>query len=314
MVRIGIRMTIPPVSPPSTDPDRPVWSIMIPTWRPDPTRLRAALESVLAQTRTGGRFQVTVVDDASPGWVGLPQLGAVAAGVTLERNAHRLGIAGNWNRCLELARGHLVHLLHQDDFVRDGFYARIEAGLTAHPEAGAAFVQPSYVDSTGRELQRGAQVSARSGLLHDWVEHVFVQLRFACAGIVVRRSVYERLGGYDTRLRYTLDWDMWQRIAVSTPIWYEPERLACCRLHGSSATNRLLRSGRNLREIAWSIERGQAYLGPEAGPATARRARAAYMQWAYRGARELLRQGRWLAGLGQLWGLRHLRWPDPRPP
>jgi hypothetical protein len=60
-------------------------------------------------------------------------------------------------------------------------------------------------------------VSARSGLLHDWVEHVFVQLRFACAGIVVRPSVYERLGGYDTRLRYTLDWDMWQRIAVNTP-------------------------------------------------------------------------------------------------
>ena len=150
---------------------------MIPTWRPDPTRLREALESVLAQTRTGGRFQVTVVDDASPAWVGLPQLGVVAAGVTLERNTHRLGIAGNWNRCLELARGRLVHLLHQDDFVRDGFYARIEAGLAAHPEAGAAFVQPSYVDSTGRELPRGAQVSARSGLLHDWVEHVFVQLR-----------------------------------------------------------------------------------------------------------------------------------------
>ena len=302
------------LSPSSTDHDRPVWSIMIPTWRPDPARLRDALESVLAQTRTGGRFQVTVVDDASPAWVGLPQLGVAAAGVTLERNTHRLGIAGNWNRCLELARGHLVHLLHQDDFVRDGFYARIEAGLAAHPEAGAAFVQPSYVDSTGRELPRGAQVSARSGLLHDWVEHVFVQLRFACAGIVVRRSVYERLGGYDTRLRYTLDWDMWQRIAVNTPIWYEPERLACCRLHGSSATNRLLLSGRNLREIAWSIERGRAYLGPAAGPATARRARAAYTPWAYRGARELLRQGRWLAGLGQLWGLRHLRWPAPRPP
>jgi hypothetical protein len=208
----------------------------------------------------------------------------------------------------------LVHLLHQDDFVRDGFYARVESGLAAHPDAGAAFVQPSYVDSTGRDLTRGFQVSTRSGLLDDWIEHVFVQLRFACAGIVVRRSVYERLGGYDTRLRYTLDWDMWQRIAVSTPIWYEPERLACCRLHGTSATNRLLRSGRNLREIAWSIERGRAYLGPEAGPATARRARTAYTQWAYRGARELLRQRRWLAGLGQLWALRHLRWPDPRPP
>ena len=47
---------------------------MIPTWRPDPSRLREALESVLAQTRTGGRFQVTVVEDASPAWVGRPRI------------------------------------------------------------------------------------------------------------------------------------------------------------------------------------------------------------------------------------------------
>jgi hypothetical protein len=149
-------------------------------------------------------------------------------------------------------------------------------------------------------------VATRSGLLEDWVEHVFVQLKFACAGIIVRRTVYERLGGFGSEFRYCLDWDMWQRIAASTPIWYEPDRLASCRIHPGSATGRLLRSGRNLREIAWSVERGQGYLGPEIGPAVARRARAAHTEWALRGAWRLLRQGRPLAALGQLWGIRHL--------
>lgn len=296
-------------------PDRPLWSVMIPTWRPDPTFLTEALDSVLAQAHALEQFQVTIVDDASPGFDGSACLrGGMAGAVTLERNPRRLGIAGNWNRCLELARGRLVHILHQDDFVRAGFYARVEAGLAAHPDAGAAFVQPSYVDPAGRPLPRGAQVSTRSGLLDDWVEHVFVQLKFACAGIVVRRTLYERLGGFDAELRYCLDWDMWQRVAASTPIWYEPDRLACCRIHPGSATGRLLRSGRNLREIAWSVERGQRYLGPEVGPAVARRARAAYTEWALRGAWRLLRQGRPLVALGQLWGIRHLlrTWSEGR--
>ena len=280
---------------------------MIPTWRPDPTFLTEALESVVAQASGDERFQVTIVDDASPGFDGLACLPrAVAGAATLERNPRHLGIAGNWNRCLELARGRLVHILHQDDFVRAGFYARVEAGLAAHPDAGAAFVQPSYVDPAGHPLPWGGQASEQSGLLANWAEHVFVQLKFACAGIVVRRSVYERLGGFDAELRYCLDWDMWQRIAVSTPIWYEPDQLACCRIHPGSATGRLLLSGENLREIAWSVERGQVYLGPEAGPAVARRARAAYTKWALRGAWRLLRQGRPLVALGQLWGTRHL--------
>ena len=59
-------------------------------------------------------------------------------------------------------------------------------------------------------------------------------------------------------------------------------------------------------EIAWSIERGREYLGPEAGPAVARRARDVYRRWAFRGAGRLVRRGRPLAAMGQLWGIRHL--------
>jgi GT2 family glycosyltransferase len=280
---------------------------MIPTWEPDPDHLAEALSSVLDQARQVGAFQLAIVDDASRRFDGEAFLRAVGApDVTFHRHPQHLGIAGNWNRCLDLARGHRVHILHQDDFVRDGFYSRVGADLEAHPEAGAAFVQPAFVDACGRTLPMGAQVADRSGILDDWIEHVFVSLKFACAGVVVNRTVYERVGGFDSRFRYALDWDMWMRVATSTPIWYQPARLACCRMHAGSATSRLQRSGRNLVEIARSIERGRAYLDPVLGAAVATKARASYTAWALQGARALVRDGRFLVALAQIWSARRL--------
>lgn len=300
-------MSVPLVAPLPPAPGRPLWSVMIPTWNPDPGQLAEALGSILGEARHEGPFQVAIVDDASPRFDGEAFVRAVGArSVTFHRNARHLGIAGNWNQCLALARGYRIHIVHQDDSVRDGFYAQVGAGLEANPEVGAVFVQPGYVDARGLPLPIGAQVAEKPGVLADWIEHVFVSLKFACAGIVVNRTVYERLGGFDSRFRYCLDWDMWKRIATNSPIWYEPARLACCRLHAASASSRLERSGRNLIEIAQSIERGRAYLDPVLGGPVASRARANYTAWAIRGARKLVRDGRPLTALTQVWAARRL--------
>lgn len=298
-------MSVSLIAPLAPDPGRPLWSVMIPTWEPDVGYLTEAVRSVLDQAPAGQTFQIAIVDDASLGFREDALRGAVGE-VTVHRHDRHLGIAGNWNRCLQLARGHRVHLLHQDDLVRDGFYTRVGAGLDACPQAGAVFVQPEYVDPTGRSLRWGVQVGSRPGILEEWVEHVFVALKFACAGIVVRRTVYERLGGFDSRLRYCLDWDMWKRVAVATPIWYEPARLAWCRRHRASATSRLQRSGRNLIEIGWSIKRDRAYLDPAIERLATDRARTYYTDLALRDARELLEGQQPLRAFAQIWAARHV--------
>ena len=50
-----------------------------------------------------------------------------------------------------------------------------------------------------------------------------------------------------------LDWDMWQRIALAYPIWYEPELLACYRVHTGSETMRLRRMGGDFADEAKAI-------------------------------------------------------------
>ena len=109
---------VPSIGPPPAGP-RPRFSVMVPTFRPD-GRLRQALRSVLAQDPGSERMQIAVVDDDSPG----NDLAAILAEVDparrieVIRGRRRAGLAGNWNRAIEAARGHLVHLLHQDEIGR----------------------------------------------------------------------------------------------------------------------------------------------------------------------------------------------------
>ena len=62
--------------------------------------------------------------------------------------------------------------------------------------------------------------------------------------IVVRRSVYEELGGFDDRLACAEDWEMWVRLAARFPVYYEERPLACYRLHGNSNTEGTCATGR----------------------------------------------------------------------
>jgi len=267
---------IPRIQPVSVS-ERPFWSVMIPTYRPRPDYLERAISSVIADLPPGKDVQIEIVDDASTEFDAAAFVRRIgAAGIATSRNPERRGLAGNWNACVARARGHWVHLLHQDDFVRPGFYAAMRRGIEAVPELGAAFCDCYFVSPDGLARRYTLVRERDPGVLRDWVRHVFVQLAIQTAAVVVRRDVYEALGGYDDDFTYVLDWDMWKRIAVRYPFWYEPRPLACYQLHRSSQTSRLRRTGRNIAEIAASIERSSPLLDAVTAARVTRDARRAY--------------------------------------
>jgi hypothetical protein len=95
---------------------------------------------------------------------------------------------------------------------------------------------------------------ATSGVLERCLEELAVQQKIQCPSIIVRREVYEHLGGFLSDLCYALDWELWVRIAARYPIWYEPNPLACYRLHKGNETARLSRTGTDLVDWKKSIE------------------------------------------------------------
>lgn len=282
---------------------------MIPTYNPDPKYLEQALRGVLDQDPGKQEMQIVLVDDGSD--VFDPELFIRELGVprvSFYRQPRHLGIGGNWNTCVEQARGQWVHLLHQDDLVLPGFYQRLRNSIETDARIGAAFCQHFLINSDSSRGYLMSRVKANTaGILADWLEHVFVALSIQTPSIVVKRSVYESVGGFDASFKYALDWDMWKRIATQYPMWYEPEPLAGYRQHGQSTTRKLMHSGRDIADVRRSIKISESYLQPPIAAAVTERACTYWAKIAIRNAGHLLFLERDPGGtIAQLWQARKI--------
>jgi glycosyltransferase involved in cell wall biosynthesis len=271
--------------------DRPFWSVMIPTYNARPDYLQQTLQSVLAQDPGPDAMQIEVVDDCSPDAAPLELVHRIAGDrVTVYREPKNNGLAGIWNRCIELAKGEWIHILHQDDFILPGFYAALRKAAE-NDRVGAAFSRFAMINPEGHWLYISQLHRESAGLLGDWHEAITAGQPIQCVAIVVRRAVYERLGGYRPQLRYALDWEMWQRIAAHYSFWFEPAILACYREHPASASTSLMLEAADTRDVSSMIDMTMAYHPRQRGMVLARRARTFWAGVAIDNSRRLLVKG-----------------------
>jgi hypothetical protein len=118
--------------------------------------------------------------------------------------------------------------------------------------------------------------------------------------IVVLRSVYEQLGGFDDRLACAEDWEMWVRVAACFPVYHEERPLACYRLHDDSNTGRNLREGLSLDYTRLAIELFAGYFEPAERRAVKRTAFFRYATSGLETAQRLQSQGDAAAARAQL--------------
>ena len=253
--------TLCAIAPVPEGEPRPTFSVMLPTYEPD-HRLGRSLAAVLAQAPDPAAMQIAVVDDGSRqvDVRALVRSFDPAGRVEVLLNQRRAGLAGNWNRCLSLARGKFVHLLHQDDHVLPGFYDRIGHGFRAAPGIGMAFCRSRIVDGNDRLIKTASRQQWTAGVLGGWLPRIAERQRVQTPAAVVARSTYERLGGFRTDLCHALDWEMWVRIAAATPVWYDPRVLAVYRRHRDNESHRLLKSGAVWPDLLQAIELNSSLL------------------------------------------------------
>ncbi|MEG3439696.1 glycosyltransferase [Pannus brasiliensis CCIBt3594] len=240
--------------PPIENAVRPLWSVMIPAYnRGD--YLRETLADVLAQDPGPEIMQIEVIDDCSPEEDLEAIVREVGGGrVGFYRQPYNVGHVKNFQTGLERSTGRLIHLLHGDDRVRPGFYEKMRAAFARHPEIGAAFCRHIFIDERGHWLYLSSLERSTDGILENWLERIAVEQRIQTPSIVVRREVYERLGGFDRRLPGSCeDWEMWVRIAARYPVWYDTEPLALYRVHANSITGGQLGSAADLRDARRAI-------------------------------------------------------------
>jgi glycosyltransferase involved in cell wall biosynthesis len=282
----------PPLIPARRDSGpRPHWSVMIPTYNPRADYLEETLRSVLRQDPGPEQMQIEIVDDCSIDNTASEVIRRVGAGrVTFHAEPQNRGLAVIWNRCIERARGEWIHILHQDDIVLPGFYVALQKG-TGDSRVAALFCRHAEINPEGHWLRISHLYRESAGLPDAWHEKITVHDVIQCPAIVVRRAVYEHVGGFRPQLAYTLDWEMWQRIAAQYSFWFEPSILACYRVHPASATSKLMLDAGDVREVRRTIKMMMAYHPPHRRSVLARKSRAFYAGLAVTNSRHLLVQG-----------------------
>jgi glycosyltransferase involved in cell wall biosynthesis len=236
------------VEPVPSGATRPLWSVMVPTYN-CAKYLRQTLESVLAQDPGPDQMQIEVVDDCST--KDDPQAVARDAGrgrVAFYRKPGNAGATANFNTCVERSRGSLVHILHGDDYVAGGFYEAMAKAALELPDCGLFASRCFIVDEDGviagvtqrlPALEKGGRVASS----------FYYENPIQCAGVVVRRSVYERLGGFLPSLAHTADCEMWSRAVAEAGGFVSTQVLAFYRAFPGNDTGRLARTADNLRDI-----------------------------------------------------------------
>ena len=245
---MNLAFTPPPIAPVPDGAHRPRWSVMIPTFN-CANYLRQTLGSVLAQDLGPEQMQIEVVDDCSSKDDPEAVVRETGKGrVAFFRKSKNEGAIPNFNTCIQHSRGHLVHILHGDDYVLAGFYDRVAALAERHASV-ALIASRSFI------VDEGNVITGITNRFHEMeggtrsLESFFYGTPIQPPGIVVRRSFYETHGGFLSELVHAADCEMWARAVGLMGGLVTPEVLACYRTFAANDSGRLARTAENLRDV-----------------------------------------------------------------
>lgn len=200
------------------------FSIITCTWNSQPY-VRQAVESVLQQSFAD--YELIFVDGGSTDGT-LEYLATIPGQVTILRDV-RGGISNAMNTGVHAARGQFIAHLHGDDY-----YLGAEM-LTE--------VDQALADS-GKAWLFGRIKSDIDGTLvtPNWPMPNYSRARLLCGNFIahpatfVSRTLFLDTGGFDTRLRYAMDYDLWLKLAKVAAPTYLPRHIAAFRRHAGSTS------------------------------------------------------------------------------
>ena len=174
--------------------------------------LPMAVESVLAQTF--GDWELLIIDDGSSD--ATPE--AVRPYLCDRRvkyfRSDRLGQPRAKNLGIGLSRGEFVAFLDADDAWLPTKLAEQLAVFHANPHVGVVYCRRSLINENGEPLAASHPAKPRAAQPGGRVLPLIFVQNFVCfSSVVVRRSVFAHVGGFDLQWDLAIDYDLWLRVA-----------------------------------------------------------------------------------------------------
>ena len=229
----------------------PVVSVIIPTYR-HRDYVRAALDSVFAQTCAD--YDIIIVNDGSPDDTAEVLRPLAASGRIRYIEQPNAGQAAARNRGFAEAKGEFVAFLDDDDlWPADKLQWQVDA-MRAAPDA--VLVYGSF------RLLRDGNLQAQDPMERP-AGRVARQFRRQCwimspGQTLMRTATVRELGGFDTGIWGSDDWDLYIRLAERGTFLYQDRVALHYRLHNANASGRALEHVRNhlkvvRRHIGWNL-------------------------------------------------------------
>jgi glycosyltransferase involved in cell wall biosynthesis len=257
------RKEAPPAGPGCLPPGRPLVSIVLPAFD-RPHLLAQALSSIAGQTLMVPT-EVIVCDDG-----GLDETRETVRRLggprwRYLRNPRRLGAVGNWNRCLREASGRWVMILHEDDALYPWYFECVV------PRLGGAPAAVCMKTSRGRAIPPQSRPRGTPPVMRYEPRFFLKSSMTPFPGVLMRRDLAIRLGGFDESWGPVADYEFWYRLSCAGRVEVVRATGAFYRVAAGQWTERtwcrMLRLSHLLR---LRIAREQLPAGPRVGRALAR--------------------------------------------
>ncbi|NBV85576.1 MAG: glycosyltransferase [Verrucomicrobia bacterium] len=231
---------------PATPPN-PAVSVCIPSFNGGEF-LEECLVSVA--TQQGVTLEIVLLDDDSTDGTFELAESVLQRYPTIERtvrkNPVRLGMAANWNACVNLARGEFVKLMGQDDVLLPDCLQKQVLAMRSHSNVSVASAARLMINKGSRPFFRmpspfpsgviAGPVAARQCLLSG------TNLIGDPVAVLFRKSAFDSAGCFNPKIKYCTDMEMWLRLLSLGDLYFEQSTLVLYRIHGES-------TGQSLRDI-----------------------------------------------------------------
>ena len=220
--------------------ERPLVSICIPAYN-SARFITKTIESALNQTYPS--IEVVVVDDNSSDDTVAVVEAIKDDRVKLYRNETNLGMTGNWNKCIRMARGEYVKLIPADDIIYPECIITSMKIFESNPEVVLSIVASDLINNddeiVGKYMHwpkggvfEGRKVAKKSAMLNNYFGNP--------VSVLFKKSDFEKTGGFDEDIPYILDFDLWLGLSAFGKVYFCKEKLSAFRVRNDSNTGVLI--------------------------------------------------------------------------
>lgn len=218
------------------------------------------IQSLLNQTYQD--FELVIVDDASTdNSVEVIKKYEDDARVKTQFFSENSGLPyKRWNDGAAISSGDYILFAGADDSCAPTMLEKLVEKLDANPSVGIAYCQSMQMDSESkliRSMKKYTDTLDKKRWSQDYVDQGTNECRYLAikntipnaSAAMIRRQVFDNLGGFDEDLKLVADWMLWSKILVVSDVAFVAEPLNYFRCHSGTVRSKMMKVGSHTEEI-----------------------------------------------------------------